>query len=66
VWKRPFIADTDEAQRLITLEDDNLVELARKHDLVLYDPQGPSFHSTADENVAVAQQSWRERSSRAP
>ena len=116
VWKRPFVTDTDEAQRLITLEDesvfepsadlerfyaelmelfpppeafteeelednpipwadspegsdrlvwlsirwsakdedlDTLVELARKHDLVLYDPQGPSFYSPADENEGV-------------
>ena len=28
---------------------DEIVELARAHDLVLYDPQGPSFHSPADE-----------------
>ncbi len=113
VWKHPFTTDEDEAQRLITHEDesvfgpsaeleqfygelmelfpppeaftveeqeqnpvpwadsphgtdrlvwlsirwsakgedlDAIVELARKHDLVLYDPQGPSFHSPADEN----------------
>jgi hypothetical protein len=29
---------------------DTIVELARKHDLVLYDPQGASFHSPADEH----------------
>ena len=29
---------------------DEIVELARKHDLVLYDPQGPSFHSPPDEH----------------
>ena len=113
VWKRPFTTDEDEAQRLITHEDesvfepsaeleqfyaelmelfpppeaftveeqgrnpvpwadsphgsdrlvwlsirwsaegddlDTIVELARKHDLVLYDPQGPCFHSPADES----------------
>jgi hypothetical protein len=27
---------------------DAIVELAREYDLVLYDPQGPSFHSPAD------------------
>ena len=32
---------------------DTIVELARKHDLVLYDPQGPCFHSPADENEGV-------------
>lgn len=32
---------------------DTIVELARKYDLVLYDPQGPSFHSPADENDDV-------------
>jgi len=116
VWKRPFTTDEDEAQRLITAEDesvfepsaeleqfyaelmaifpppeaftveeqaqnpvpwadsphgsdrlvwlsirwsadgddlDTIVELARKHDLVLYDPQGPSFHSPADENEGI-------------
>ena len=116
VWKHPFTTDEDEAQRLITHEDesvfgqsaeleqfyvelmelfpppeafsaeerelnpvpwadsphgsdrlvwlsirwsakgedlDTIVELARKHDLVLYDPQGPSFHSPADENDGV-------------
>ncbi len=116
VWKHPFTTDEDEAQRLITHEDesvfgpsaelerfyaelmelfpppeaftveeqeqnpvpwadsphgsdrlvwlsirwsakgedlDAIVELARKHDLVLYDPQGPSFHSPADENEGV-------------
>ena len=116
VWKHPFTTDEDEAQRLITHEDesvfepsaelerfyaelmelfpppeaftleeleqnpvpwadsphgsdrlvwlsirwsaegedlDTIVELARKHDLVLYDPQGPSFHSPADENEGV-------------
>lgn len=31
---------------------DTIVELARAHDLVLYDPQGPSFHSPADEHEA--------------
>ena len=113
VWKSPFTADEDEAQRLIMLEDesafepsvdlerfyvellerfpppeafteekleanpgpwadsphgtdrlvwlsirwsangddlDAIVDLAREYDLVLYDPQGPSFHSPADEN----------------
>ena len=37
-------------------EDDDLdtiVELARKHELILYDPQGPCFHSPADENEGV-------------
>jgi len=116
VWKHPFTTDEDEAQRLITLEDESvfgpsaeleqfyaelmelfpppeaftveeretnpvpwadspegsdrlvwlsirwsaededletIVELARKHDLVLYDPQGPCFHSPADENEGV-------------
>ena len=116
VWKHPFVTDTDEAQCLITHEDesvfgpsaeleqfyaelmelfpapeaftveelernpvpwadsphgsdrlvwlsirwsakdedlDTIVELARNHDLVLYDPQGPSFHSPADENEGV-------------
>ena len=48
-------ADAPEASdRLVALsvrwgaDDDDLdviVELAREHDLVLYDPQGPSFHS---------------------
>jgi hypothetical protein len=32
---------------------DTMVELARKYDLVMYDPQGPSFHSPADENEGV-------------
>jgi hypothetical protein len=32
---------------------DTIVELARRHDLVLYDPQGPSFHSPVDENEDV-------------
>jgi hypothetical protein len=32
---------------------DTIVDLARRHDLVLYDPQGPSFHSPADENEGV-------------
>ncbi len=113
VWKAPLVTDTDEAARLVALEDqsvfepssdlerfydellerfpspesftdeeletaeipwadpphgsdrliwlsirwsakdedlDAIVELARKYDLVLYDPQGPSFHSPADEN----------------
>jgi hypothetical protein len=116
VWKRPLVTDTDEAQRLIELEDetvfepspdlerfyaellerfpppesftaeeledppipwadspegsdrlvwlsirwsakaedlDAIVELARAYDLVVYDPQGPSFHSPADENEDV-------------
>ena len=113
VWKGPFTADENEAQRLIMLEDesafepsvdlerfyaellerfpppeafteeeleadpvpwadsphgtdrlvwlsirwsangddlDAIVDLAREYDLVLYDPQGPSFHSPADES----------------
>jgi hypothetical protein len=29
---------------------DTIVELARRYDLVLYDPQGPSFHSPPDEH----------------
>ena len=29
---------------------DEIVGLAREHDLVLYDPQGPSFHSPAAED----------------
>ena len=107
-WKSPLVTDTDEAERLLSLEDDSvfepsedltrffeeltrrlpppetfteaeleagatpwadgpeasdrlvslsirwgaddedldvIVELARQYDLVLYDPQGPSFHS---------------------
>jgi hypothetical protein len=27
---------------------DGIVALAREHELVLYDPQGPGFHSPAD------------------
>ena len=113
VWKAPRVTETDDAQRLITSEDesrfeqsvdlerfyaellaifpppeaftdeelegnpvpwadspegsnrlvwlsirwsasdedlDTIVDLARKHDLVLYDPQGPSFHSPPHEN----------------
>jgi hypothetical protein len=109
-WKAPVVTDTDEARRLLALEDesvfepsddvtdfftelmrrlprpeafteaelaadatpwadspessdrlvslsvrwsaadqdlDTIVELAREYDLVLYDPQGPSFHSPA-------------------
>jgi hypothetical protein len=116
VWKAPQVTDTDEAARLVALEDesvfepsadledfyaallerfpapdsftdeelesaevpwadppdgsdrlvwlsvrwsakdedlDTIVELAREYDLVLYDPQGPSFHSPADENEGV-------------
>jgi len=30
---------------------DGIVALAREHDLVLYDPQGPSFHSPAELDV---------------
>jgi hypothetical protein len=33
---------------------DTIVELARRFDLVLYDPQGPSFHSPAWEGEPVA------------
>ena len=113
VWKAPRVTETDDAQRLITSEDesvfeqsadlerfyaellavfpppeafteeelkenpvpwadsphgsnrlvwlsirwsangedlDTIVDLARRYDLVLYDPQGPSFHSPPDEN----------------
>jgi hypothetical protein len=32
---------------------DAIVELARAHDLVLYDPQGPAFHSPIDEDDAT-------------
>ncbi len=56
-------ADTPEASdRLVWLsirwsaDDahlDEIVDLARKHDLVLYDPQGPSFHSPEIEQPAV-------------
>jgi hypothetical protein len=116
VWKAPQVTDTDEAARLVALEDesvfkpsaelegfyaallerfpapdsftdeelesaeipwadppegsdrlvclsvrwsakdedlDTIVELAREYDLVLYDPQGPSFHSPADENEGM-------------
>jgi hypothetical protein len=100
-WKSPLVTDTDEARRLVALDDESvfapsgdiahfyaelkerfpdgsdlwadgatgsdrvvfmsirwgaddedletIVELAREYDLVLYDPQGPSFHSPADE-----------------
>ena len=105
-WKSPVVTDTDEAKRLVALEDETvfepsadvaafyaklierfpplgqddsgglwadgpegsdrvvsmsirwsaddedvgaIVELARGYDLVLYDPQGPSFLSPADE-----------------
>jgi hypothetical protein len=117
VWKAPRVTETDDAQRLITSEDesvfeqsadlerfyaellgvfpppetfteeelednpvpwadspegsdrlvglsirwsakdedlDTIVELARRYDLVLYDPQGPSFHSPPDENEDAA------------
>jgi hypothetical protein len=33
---------------------DGIVELARRHDLVLYDAQGPSFHSPPGENEDAA------------
>jgi hypothetical protein len=57
----PWAASPDASARLVALslrwsaadEDlDTIVELARKYDLVLYDPQGPSFHSpvTPDED----------------
>jgi hypothetical protein len=32
---------------------DEIVALAREHDLVLYDPQGPSFHSPAELDVVL-------------
>lgn len=32
---------------------DTIVELARRYELVLYDPQGPAFHSPADESEDV-------------
>jgi hypothetical protein len=32
---------------------DAIVDLARRYDLVLYDPQGPGFHSPADEDEGV-------------
>jgi hypothetical protein len=117
VWKAPRVTETDDAQRLITSEDesvfepsadlerfyaellavfpppeafteeelednpipwadspegsdrlvwlsirwsandgdlDTIVDLARRYDLVLYDPQGPSFHSPPDENEDAA------------
>jgi len=117
VWKAPRVTETDDAQRLITSEDesvfepsadlerfyaellaifpppeafteeelagnpvpwadspegsdrlvwlsipwsanggdlDTIVDLARSYDLVLYDPQGPSFHSPPDENENAA------------
>lgn len=39
---------------------DAIVELARKYDLVLYDPQGPSIHSPALESEPedIAGQAW--------
>jgi hypothetical protein len=116
-WKAPVVPDTDEARRLIELEDESvfeqsddvvgffadltrrlpppeafteeelaagatpwadgpessgrlvslsvrwsaadedletIVELARKYDLVLYDPQGPSFHSPGTDEEEYA------------
>jgi hypothetical protein len=32
---------------------DTIVELAREYGLVMYDPQGPGFHSPADENEGI-------------
>jgi hypothetical protein len=55
----PWADGADGSDRLVSLsirwgandaDLDTIVELARKHDLVLYDPQGPSFHSPAGEH----------------
>jgi hypothetical protein len=53
----PWADSPEGSDRLVALsirwsaadEDlDTIVDLAREHDLVLYDPQGPSIHSPAD------------------
>ena len=55
----PWADGPDGSNRLVSLsirwsangdDLDAIVDLARKHDLVLYDPQGPSFHSPAPEH----------------
>jgi hypothetical protein len=52
----PWADGVEASDRLVSLslrwsadadDLDTIVELARKYDLVLYDPQGPSFHSPA-------------------
>jgi hypothetical protein len=57
----PWADGVEASDRLVSLsirwgaDDDDLdviVDLAREHDLVLYDPQGPSFHSPEVEETS--------------